>query len=342
MAVSYLVLAARLLLTLVFLLAAATKLVNPEAFRKVLPDFGVPRLLVRPFALLLPIFELTLAAALLPSALSWYGAWGALALLSIFTLAAGIAKWRGRTPDCNCFGQLHSAPIGFFTVFRNGALALCALLVAAEVRTHPRPEIWTLLAGLHGDERKAAIVGVCAVAFYLFYIVDNARPERPVPPPKPDGPPIPAASNKPPAMGIGLPIGTPAPDFELATVTGAQRGLQSLRAGGRDVVLIFSSPYCDPCAALALELVRWTKEIPGLPEIVLISRGTAKDNLTKLKAFDPSRVLLQREFEISEAYDCNSTPSAVLIGADGLIRSLLATGGDAIRELLSSSKKESG
>jgi hypothetical protein len=216
-------------------------------------------------------------------------------------------------------------------------------LVAAEVRTHPGPEIWTLLTGLHGDERKAAIVGVCAVAFYLFYIVDNARPERPVPPQKPDdSSPAPVSHDKPSAMGIGLPIGTPAPDFELPTLTGTHRGLQSLRAGGRDVVLIFSSPYCDPCAALAPELVRWTKEIPGLPEIVLISRGTAKDNLIKLKAFDPSRVLLQREFQISEAYDCNSTPSAVLVGSDGLIRSLLATGGDAIRELLSSSKKESG
>jgi hypothetical protein len=38
-------------------------------------------------------------------------------------------------------------------------------------------------------------------------------------------------------------------------------------------------------------------------------------------------------------YDCISTPTAVLIGADGLIRSELALGGVAIKELLSSYAK---
>jgi hypothetical protein len=52
-----------------------------------------------------------------------------------------------------------------------------------------------------------------------------------------------------------------------------------------------------------------------------------------------SRVLLQHDFEVSEAYDCNSTPGVVLVGADGLIRSDLAIGGITIKELLSSCAK---
>jgi hypothetical protein len=103
--------------------------------------------------------------------------------------------------------------------------------------------------------------------------------------------------------------------------------------------LIFSSPYCGSCAALTSELVRWMREMEGLPEIILISRGTVKDNLAKFKGFEPSRILLQREFEVSEAYDCTSTPSAVLVGADGLIGSELAVGGAAIEQLLSSFAK---
>jgi peroxiredoxin len=141
------------------------------------------------------------------------------------------------------------------------------------------------------------------------------------------------------AMGIGLPIGTPAPEFELPGMTGEKRSLQSLRKQGRDVVLVFSSPHCKPCQALASSLVRWKREMEGLPNIVLVSRGSAQDNLAKLKEFGTSQVLLQRNFEVAEMYDCISTPTAVLIGADGLIRSELALGGVAIKQLLSSSAK---
>jgi len=77
----------------------------------------------------------------------------------------------------------------------------------------------------------------------------------------------------------------------------------------------------------------------GLPKIVLISRGSVQDNLAKVKGFEPSRVLLQRDSEVAEAYDCNTTPAAVLVGEDGLIRSELAVGGVAIKQLLSSCQK---
>ncbi len=71
--------------------------------------------------------------------------------------------------------------------------------------------------------------------------------------------------------------------------------------------------------------------------IVLVTRGTAKENLAKLKDFEISQVLLQQDFEVAEAYDCVSTPAAVLIGTDGLIQSDLAVGGPAIEQLIASS-----
>ena len=135
-------------------------------------------------------------------------------------------------------------------------------------------------------------------------------------------------------MGIGLPTGTPAPEFQLPSLTGETRTLQSLPNGGRKVLLIFSSPFYDPCAALVPELIRWMREMENLPAIILISRGSAKDNLSKLKGFELSGILLQHEFEVSEAYDSISTPTGVLINADGLIESGLAVGRDAIRQLL--------
>ena len=33
---------------------------------------------------------------------------------------------RGRKPECHCFGQIHSAPVGWKTLARNGVLAAVA------------------------------------------------------------------------------------------------------------------------------------------------------------------------------------------------------------------------
>jgi len=370
-------LAARLLLAAVFLLAGATKLVDPVGLRKALRNFGLPSALARPAVILLPALELAVAVALIPTSLAWYGAWGALVLLTIFLLAVGVAMARGRKPDCHCFGQLHSAPVGWATLARNAVLWACAGALVLGYRQHPGPDLWAWIASLEGVELKAAVVAACVVSFLFLYVLSRARPKRePAQPelpqlespqpesgdlpllstvddrevaavpsaPSPRKQSAPAPEKSPPPsraepMGIGLPIGTPAPQFELPGITGEKRSLQSLRERGRDLLLIFSSPFCAPCEALVPNLVRWTREMEGLPKIVLVSRGAARDNLAKLKGFEPSRVLLQRDAEVSEAYDSVTTPAAVLIGEDGLIRSDLAVGGAAIKQLLSSCQK---
>jgi hypothetical protein len=80
----------------------------------------------------------------------------------------------------------------------------------------------------------------------------------------------------------------------------------------------------------------------ALPTVVLINVGTARENLAKLTGFDTSRVLLQPRFDVAELYDCGVTPAAVLVGADGLVRSALAVGGTAVGELVSSCTKGGG
>jgi uncharacterized membrane protein YphA (DoxX/SURF4 family)/peroxiredoxin len=357
-------LAARLLLAAVFLLAGTTKLVDPVGLRKALRNFGLPPALARPAVILLPGLELAVAVALIPTSLAWYGAWGALVLLTVFLLAVGIAMARGRKPDCHCFGQLHSAPVGWPTLVRNVVLGACAGALVWGGRRHPGPDLWAWIASLKGVESKAAVVAACIAGSVFLRVLSRARPDREsielpslptvadeedreepsalVPAPRRPSAPVPTERPTPSRaepMGIGLPIGTPAPEFELPGITGEKRSLQSLRERGRDLLLVFSSPFCAPCEALVPNLVRWAREMEGLPKIVLISRGAVRDNLAKLKGFEPSRVLLQRDSEVSEAYDCNTTPAAVLIGADGLIRSDLTVGGVAIKQLLVSCQK---
>ena len=122
-------LAARLLLAAVFALAGFGKLADPSGSRKSLADFGVPPFLASPLALLLPVVELLCALALLPGRWAWYGAAGVLAMLLLFLAAIAISMARGRTPDCHCFGQLHSEPVGWKTLARNGLLSVVAALI---------------------------------------------------------------------------------------------------------------------------------------------------------------------------------------------------------------------
>jgi uncharacterized membrane protein YphA (DoxX/SURF4 family)/peroxiredoxin len=349
----------RLLLAFVFLLAGATKLFDPVGLRKTTREFGLPALLAPPVIILLPLAELAVAAALIPARLAWYGSWGALLLLTGFLTVIGVAMARGRKPDCRCFGSLRSKPVSGATLIRDGALAACAAWLVWRGPLRAGPNLWAWFAALYSYDRKVAVIAACAVGFLFFRLLDRARPrppeplpspdtedeededddEEPTPQPRPRRAPAPAPPPELPpstARGIGLPVGTPAPEFELPALTGDKRSLASLRAQGRNILLVFSSPYCESCHRLVPLLVRWTQERNGSLTIVLITRGTVAENRPKLKGFDPSRVLMQRAFEISDAYDCNMTPTAVLIGADGRIGSELVVGREGIQQLVSS------
>ena len=123
---------ARLLLAGIFAVAGVAKLADREGSRQAVVDFGVPTALAAPLGLLLPLAELAFAVTLLPASTAWWGALGALGLLSVFVVGISINLARGRTPECHCFGQLHSAPAGWKTLARNGALAVVAGFVLWE------------------------------------------------------------------------------------------------------------------------------------------------------------------------------------------------------------------
>src|SRR5918995_3203752 len=117
---------ARLVLAGVFALAGVAKLSDLEGSRKAIIEFSLPAVLASPRALLLPLAELGVAAALIPASSAWWGALGALGLLLLFVAGISLNLARGRKPDCHCFGQLYSAPAGWSTLARNGLLAAVA------------------------------------------------------------------------------------------------------------------------------------------------------------------------------------------------------------------------
>ena len=132
---------ARVTLAAVFALAGVTKLADRAGSIKSLGEFGLPPVLARPFALLLPLLELTCAVALIPAQTASSGAMGVLALLALFIGGISINLARGRTPDCHCFGQLHSEPIGWATLARNVVLAGVAAFIVWQGAEAPSPGI---------------------------------------------------------------------------------------------------------------------------------------------------------------------------------------------------------
>jgi uncharacterized membrane protein YphA (DoxX/SURF4 family) len=228
---------AQLLLAAVFAVAGAAKLFDLPGSRRAIAEFGVPRRLASVAGTLLPFAELAIAVALVLHPSARWGALAAAALLATFSAGITNAMLRGRAPDCHCFGQVHSAPAGRWTLARNITLAVLAVVV---VWRGPGPAIdeWV------GDRSAAELVAIGLVlaglagAALLWRWWSHKRAVRRIieARPAPSAPPEPE----------GLPVGTQAPDFALADARGAGETLESLRARGRPVVLVFSDPTCAP------------------------------------------------------------------------------------------------
>src|ERR671911_1220121 len=155
---------ARLVLGAVFTLAGVAKLSDLKGSRQAIIEFGVPSAIAAPLGLLLPLAELVVAATLLPASTAWWGAMGALSLLSVFVVGISINLAHGRKPDCHCFGQLHSAPAGWKTLARNGVVAAGAGFVLWQGYDGAGPSAIAWLGALSTAQVLGLLGGVLVLA----------------------------------------------------------------------------------------------------------------------------------------------------------------------------------
>jgi methylamine dehydrogenase accessory protein MauD len=336
-----LVLLARLLLVGIFGVAALAKLADLSGFRQTLIAFGVPRILATPGRVLLPLVELAVAFALLAVGSAWWGALGALTLLCLFSAAIGINLARGRTPECRCFGQLHSTPVGWATVVRNGMLAIPASLLVWRGRDNPGPSVVDWISSLTTTQLIGFAIGVVVLGMLigesqiLFELIkQNGRLLLRIEALESRIAPQGASILSPTPRAVGLPVGTSAPAFRLPALEGEPRSLDDLRAAAKPVLLVFSDPACVACATLLPDLARWQRNHAAKLTIALISRGAVEINRAKVGDHRLMHVLLQNDHQIVEAYQVEATPTAVLVRPDGTIGSGLAPGAEAIRQLV--------
>ncbi|MCO5220173.1 MAG: redoxin domain-containing protein [Thermomicrobiales bacterium] len=352
----YILLLARLILVITFLVAAVGKFLDLAGSRKAMRDFGVPESLAGPAAILLPAAEVAAALLLIPTRTAWWGALLSLVLLAAFIAGIAYNMSKGRAPDCHCFGQIHSEPAGPRTLIRNGllaALALFVLLFGTDRWSFSHGNAGASLLGWMGDlstfEIIATIVGigliaaVAVIAYILVHLLgQNGRVLLrldTIEALQQNGAAGLAAAPTGAAPGspaFGLPVGTAAPGFKLEGLHGEVLTLDAVRSNGLPTMLLFTDPNCGPCNALLPDIGKWQREHAGKLNIALISSGSPEENRVKAAEHGISTILLQENRSVSNEYKAVGTPSAVLIDRNGRIASPVSGGGDAIRQLLGS------
>jgi methylamine dehydrogenase accessory protein MauD len=315
-------LVARLVLALVFAVAGVTKLADRTGSKQAMADFGLPKSLAAPLGVLLPLAELAVVVALISASTAWWGAVGALVLLLLFVVGISANLARGRKPNCHCFGQLHSEPAGWKTLVRNGVLAAIAGFVVWRGYGGAGPSAVGWLGDLSAAQTAVLIVGLAVLGvvaaqwlFLLHLLRQYGRLLVRVEALEGEGP------------AEGLPVGETAPDFELPSLDGNTVTLESLRAPGKPVVLLFTDPDCGACVEMFPEIGRWQAEHSGTLTVAVVSEGERGENATMASEHGLTNVLLQEDWEVGEAYGADWSPSVVLVRPDGTIGSSIMHGG---------------
>jgi DoxX len=128
-------LACRLVLALIFLVAGLAKLADPVGWRQAAVDFGVPTPLAGTVRWLLPLTEVAVAVALVPSASAPFGAVGGQCCLSV---SLRRLPMRSRTA-----GRPIVIASGRCTVPRPGGARFCVMPVCSWL-----PGLWRSAVGV--------------------------------------------------------------------------------------------------------------------------------------------------------------------------------------------------
>jgi thiol-disulfide isomerase/thioredoxin len=337
---------ARLALTIVFGVAGVAKLSDRPGTERALRGFGAPEILTRPLAWILPMAEICVALALLPLVTAWLGGLGALLLLAAFLLGIGVNLARGNTPDCHCFGQLHSEPVSWSVFVRNLALAAVAAFLVAQGRDHQGLSAVSWMETMRIGEWMSLALSGLAVALLLPVLTMLRRALRQqaamaetltamrklIEEDYGELQPLEREDATPPVEG--LPVGAVAPGFSFPTLAGERMSLDGLLALGKPVLLLFVSPTCSPCRTLLPHVRTWDRDYGDFLTIALLSKGAEKEVRHKLAKYEAPYVLLQEDSTVAEDYQTRWTPAAVLVDRNGKIASPVTSGQEAIQALV--------
>ena len=330
-------LALRGVLFVVFLLAGVAKLRDRGGTAAAVVAFGVPRRLARPVSVLLPAMELVTAGLLVSSATALVGALIASALLTTFTVAIAVSLAHGRRPPCRCFGQMSAEPVGGRTLLRNAVLlAAAGALAAIELaRPSPTPFGWIGDAGVAAPWVVAIALGAASVAAAVALALALLRAYGRVLRRMDDlerrlQEALGEAGFEEPEPELGLEPGTVAPLAEVVDIDGRS----VVPAEPLRLAILFTSPHCGPCADLLPEIAEWQGAYADRLAFAVAVDGTLEEARAEAEGHGLERVIIDEGSALADAFEARATPSAVLVDHDGAVASWVATGVEAIRNLV--------
>ena len=247
---------------------------------------------------------------------------------AIFSAAIAVSLARGRTPDCNCFGDLHARPASRRTLVRNGLLAGAgvAALVTSVGGHSPSAVAWT--SSLRGAEALVLGLGVVVVALVAvggWVLITLLRShgavllrlehlEH-------------ALADDAASLDAGresLPIGA-RPTLALAGLDGEP---VTLADPERETLVLFWSPDCGFCNSMRDELLDWERDRPvTAPRLLVVSSGS--EEATRAEGFG-STVVLDPDFAVGTAFGAGGTPMAPLLDREGRVASPLTGGAEGV------------
>ncbi|MCC6329689.1 MAG: redoxin domain-containing protein [Acidobacteria bacterium] len=326
----------RLILFGVFAVAGISKILDPDGAKKAMRDFGMPDEFTGFFAVGLPFAEIVFAVCFLFVSMSWVGAAGALLLLTTFIGGMIWQMAQGNAPDCHCFGQIHSEPVGRKSLIRNIVFALLAVILLFSGRENQGLDLATTSAGMLQMVLILflVILGLLLLGFLVKVAAQQNEIMRRLGV-------LEVASAEPGAVerneagdpSDGLPIGAPLPDFAIPDLNGREVRFEHLLTENKPFLFLFVGSQCAPCEALLPEITEWEAELAGKVRFVFISHGDVGATRDKFGATTRVVLLEKATRAFANQVGAKWTPTALFVDANGHIASHLAAGDTAIRRL---------
>jgi len=225
---------------------------------------------------------------------------------------------RPEPADCGCFGAIGDSRVTGVTVWRNALLVVtAALAVLAGVR-----DVSLIRSGLDGS--VWAWVAACALAVAVAVLV-AWRPG--------DGTSAAAGAaaeaSLPQVDDDGEYVRHPVPRAAVLTEKGDLELVDRLTAHAA-YLLVFLNPGCGPCGRIGPDLEEWERDLDPIRVRAVLGGAPY---LLQWYEYLRGRVWFDPHALARDAFDL-ATPSAVLIGADGLLAGGPVSGEEAIREFV--------
>lgn len=300
--------ALRALIASMFTLTGAVKLWDLQAMRISLSAFGVPTRLVKPTAILLPLLEMVVGAAVATERRQRAGLRSGIGLLSVFTGAIAWNLVRGRRPQCNCFGAFKDAVIGWQSLVRNALIIGVSWLLLLDSWKAPFSSRWRRTSLIWMI--VILVIGLQGITIAWFV---GSRGRK-------------GTQGDTDSVPAGIPLDSLIPSIGILDADGKEIGIEDAISSRNTLVYVLSSS-CQPC----LEVLTIIKDYVRAGEggrhqsiIILPERDVRPHHFIRL--FNPGIAVFQARGDVYAALSLAGTPAALALSSEGRVLRATAIG----------------